>query len=43
LPVFLQDSQDDVEASLVGWSGNQPNQSGHFSCSLKILSSLAWG
>jgi hypothetical protein len=28
LPVFLQDSQDDVEASLVGWSGNQPNQSG---------------
>ena len=28
LPVFLQDSQDDVEASLIGWSGNQPNQAG---------------
>jgi hypothetical protein len=28
LPVFLQDSQDDVEASLIGWSGNQPSQSG---------------
>jgi hypothetical protein len=28
LPVFLQDSQEDVEASLVGWSGNPPNQSG---------------
>lgn len=26
LPVFLQDSQDDVEASLIGWSGNQSNQ-----------------
>jgi hypothetical protein len=28
LPVFLQDSQEDVEASLIGWSGNQPSQSG---------------
>lgn len=28
LPVFLQDSQEDVEASLVGWSGSPSNQSG---------------
>lgn len=28
LPVFLQDSQEDVEASLVGWSGTPSNQSG---------------
>ncbi|HMV46303.1 MAG TPA: hypothetical protein PLD20_14970 [Blastocatellia bacterium] len=28
LPVFLQDSQEDVEASLVGWSGNSSNQAG---------------
>jgi hypothetical protein len=28
LPVFLQDSQEDVEASLIGWSGHQSNQSG---------------
>ena len=26
LPAFLQDSQDDVEASLVGWHGSQPGQ-----------------
>lgn len=27
LPVFLQDSQEDVEASLIGWHASQPNQS----------------
>jgi len=26
LPAFLQDSQEDVEASLVGWHGSQPSQ-----------------
>lgn len=26
LPAFLQDAQDDVEASLVGWQGSQPGQ-----------------
>lgn len=26
LPAFLQDSQDDVEASLVGWHGSIPSQ-----------------
>ena len=26
LPAFLQDAQDDVEASLVGWHGSQPGQ-----------------
>lgn len=28
LPVFLQDSQEDVEASLVGWHADPSNQSG---------------
>jgi hypothetical protein len=26
LPLFLQDAEDDVEASLIGWQGNQSNQ-----------------
>lgn len=26
LPAFLQDAQEDVVASLVGWQGTQPNQ-----------------
>ena len=26
LPAFLQDAQDDVEESLVGWHGSQPSQ-----------------
>ena len=26
LPMFLQDDEDDVEASLIGWQGGQANQ-----------------
>ena len=26
LPMFLQDDEEAVEASLVGWHNNQPNQ-----------------